>query len=286
MANKTIQSILRLPLIGKLFLIPYRFRVSSKYIFPTLKTQLKWLFASNETTNFTYELSEINRQHLISFIASITNKSYSKVEQYIIEIEQDKVLQQHLQSSIQQNRESYKADTSMKYGRRIGWYAFIRILKPKLIIETGVDKGLGSCIITSALARNKGEGHSGKYLGTDINPKAGYLLTPPYNQFGKILYGDSIESLKQLKEPIDMFINDSDHSSEYEAEEYEVVREKLSKSAIILGDNSHITDKLLKFALKTNRPFYFFKEEPKNHWHQGAGIGVVYEGEQFINNKV
>lgn len=48
---------------------------------------------------------------------------------------------------------------------------------------------------------------NGKYYGTDINPKAGYLLSGSYKEFSNILYGDSIESLASLDETIDLFIS-------------------------------------------------------------------------------
>ena len=112
--------------------------------------------------------------------------------------------------------------------------------------------------------------------GTDINPLAGYLLSGDYANYGSILYGDSIESLKKFDDEIDLFINDSDHSEEYEAGEYKTIANMLSQHAVILGDNSHYTDKLLEFSLETNRHFVFFQEKPKNHWYPGAGIGISF----------
>ncbi len=50
----------------------------------------------------------------------------------------------------------------------------------------------------------------------------------------------------------------------------------MNQKGIILGDNSHITDKLSKFSAKYNRKFIFFKEEPENHWYPGAGIGISF----------
>ena len=93
-------------------------------------------------------------------------------------------------------------------------------------METGVDKGLGSCVLSAALLRNHAEGHPGRYLGTDINPQAGWLFQGPYRKAGQILYGDSIESLQCLEGPIDLFINDSDHSAEYEEREYACITSK------------------------------------------------------------
>ena len=123
---------------------------------------------------------------------------------------------------------------------------------------------------------NQSEGYPGKYYGTDINPKAGYLFQAPYDEFGKILYGDSIESLKKLDDTIDLFINDSDHSIDYEMREFETIAAKLSPNAIVIGDNSHFSDKLINFAAKTGRNFLYFHEQPADHWYPGGGIGVAY----------
>src|SRR5439155_2350261 len=114
-------------------------------------------------------------------------------------------------------KEKYVADRQARFGRRIGWYAMVRATKPLLVVETGVDKGLGSCVIAAALMRNAKEGSPGKLLALDINPNAGYLLAAPYDKFGTMVYGDSLASIAAMKEPIDLFIHDSDHSAEHEA---------------------------------------------------------------------
>jgi hypothetical protein len=73
-----------------------------------------------------------------------------------------------------------------------------------------------------------------------------------------------------------LFINDSDHSADYEYAEYEVINPKLSQSAIILGDNSHVTDKLSLFSRLQARNYVFFSEKPDQHWYPGAGIGISF----------
>jgi predicted O-methyltransferase YrrM len=196
---------------------------------------------------------------------------------YIKEIEEDRELRKHIQDVTAKSALSITADKTVRFGRRIGWYALTRALKPKTVIESGVDKGLGSCVLAAALKRNKEEGYEGQYYGTDINPEAGYLLSGDYANYGCILYGDSIESLRNFDGMIDLFINDSDHSADYEAEEYKTIANKLSEHAIILGDNSHYTDKLLEFSLRTGRHFVFFREEPRDHWYPGAGIGISFK---------
>ena len=267
----------RIPILGRALLMIPRAKTALKYFSIPLLNLVKWLLKSKEKTNFTYDLEDNNKRYLASVIADITNTEFSRVWAYINEIEDDETLKKHIADATAKSDFAYRADKAVRFGRRIGWYAFARALKPKVIIETGVDKGLGSCILTAALKKNKEEGHDGKYYGTDINPDAGYLLSNDYRNFGSILYGDSIESLKKFNGAIDLFINDSEHSAEYEAAEYETIANKLSENAIILGDNSHCTNKLFEFSLKTNRHFVFFQEKPIGHWYPGAGIGVSFK---------
>jgi len=270
-------TIAKTPILGRILLTLFRAKVAVGYLQGSAANLFKWLFKSRETTNFTYDLKEDNKRYLASLIADITHITFGEAMDYIEEVEGDEKLKEHIADATMKSDLSFMADSEVRLGRRIGWYAFVRVLKPKVIVETGVDKGLGSCVLAAALKKNSEEGFEGRYYGTDINPQAGYLLSGEYANFGSILYGDSIESLEELDAPIDLFINDSDHSADYEAAEYQTVENKLSEKAIVLGDNSHCTDKLLEFSLKTKRHFVFFQEMPCAHWFPGCGIGISFK---------
>lgn len=236
----------------------------------------EWLIKSREITNYTYDLEVNNQRYLCALLSDVTEVSFDQIMSYIQELEEDKELRHHIHAAITRSNQAHVADRVVRYGRRLGWYAITRATKPRVVVETGVDKGLGSCVLAAALKRNKEEGHEGYYLGTDINPEAGYLLSGVYNNYGRILYGDSIKSLSGLNVAIDLFINDSDHSAKYEAEEYKTIAGMLSEHAIILGDNSHVTSELLDFSLATGRRFVFFQEKPSKHWYPGGGIGISF----------
>lgn len=274
--TKFQNTIIRIPFIGKVILVAYRAKTALGYFVGPLSNLIKWLFWSKEITNYSYDIEENNKKYLSSLIADILNVEFDTVMTYIREIEKDTELKRHIEDVTANSSLSFLADKEVQYGRRVGWYAFARALKPKTIIETGVEKGLGACVLAAALKRNKEEGYEGKYFGTDNDITAGYLFSGDYADYGSILYGDSIESLTKFDGTIDLFINDSDHSEEYEADEYNTIANKLSEHAIVLGDNSHVTNKLLNFSLKTNRHFIFFQEKPSEHWHPGAGIGISF----------
>lgn len=237
---------------------------------------MSWLLTSREYTNFTYDLTGLNKRYLAAFVSQVTAVDYQTILGHMRELEDDHNLRNHIRKLTRRGN-GKEQPNGPYFGRRLGWYAIVRTIKPRVVVETGVDKGLGSCILASALMRNSEEGYPGCYYGTDINPDAGQLLAKPFASFGKILYGDSIESLAKINTPIDLFINDSDHSADYEAREYRTVENKLSESAIVLSDNAHATGELLRFAERTGRQFLFFKEEPQGHWYPGAGIGAAFK---------
>jgi predicted O-methyltransferase YrrM len=239
---------------------------------------LKWGINSRETANYTYDLTEGNILYLAQTISVVTQVDSAKIIEYINEARNNTLLKEHIISETAKSPLKEYADLRVDFGRRLGWYAFARVLKPKIIVETGVDKGMGSVLLCSALLKNKEEGFEGRFFGTDINPEAGYLLSGVYREVGEILYGDSITTLSKFTDKIDLFINDSDHSADYEYQEYLTIKDKISENAILLGDNSHATDKLAIFSNETKRSFLFFREEPSGHWYPGAGIGISFIG--------
>ncbi|TAU82609.1 class I SAM-dependent methyltransferase [Rhizobium leguminosarum] len=253
---------------------PKRRSIALAYTLPSVRMAKEWAKKDKEVSNFYYDLTPANRDHLIQLISTITGVDYAVIDGYMSEMETDEELRNHLAQYMKASR--YGDDIEIAYGRRLGWYAIARIKKPKVLIETGVDHGVGSCVLASALLRNSSEGFPGRYYGTEIRSEAGALLAGKYATTGRILYGDSIQSLSAFNEPIDMFVNDSDHSGEYEYREYQTISEKLAPEAIILGDNAHVTDSLSRFSRESDRRFVFFSEKPLNHWYPGAGIGISF----------
>jgi hypothetical protein len=262
--------------IGRVLLMPWRFKSAATVTFKPVGQAVKWTFRSREHYNYSYDLEPLNLDYLAAFVSAITGESFAKTRGYIAEVENDNHLKEHVVRLSVASKEKWVADADARFGRRMGWYALIRAAKPKVVVETGVDKGLGSVVIAAALMRNSADGHFGELIGLDINPKAGYLLTPPYSKVGRIVYGDSLASIAAMTQPVDFFIHDSDHSAEHEGKELMSIRPKLSSNALVLSDNSAITSKLLEFARETGRDFLYFAEKPKDHWYPGEGIGVAF----------
>jgi hypothetical protein len=267
-------------------MVPVRLAAALRHSCAGVGRAFTWSVTSREDTNFTYELTPANLNVLAQLLAVVTGLDPKVCRTCIDEVAQDVELRQHVVQATKASCFRDQSDLEPRFARRLGWYALVRLKKPRVVVETGVDKGLGAVLLCSALLRNRTEGHPGRYFGTDINPQAGWLLSGPYAETGKILYGDSIASLQALNETVDVFINDSDHSAEYEAREYEVISGKLSSGAVILSDNAHVSDALERFSRSRGSSFLYFHEQPLNHWYRGAGIGFCFSAPSRWSNTV
>ena len=230
-----------------------RFKLAISYYKNNFKMIRNWISKKTENDNFYYELTQKNSKDLISLVSFIFNVPTELLTQYHEEIVKNDNLIKEIENTLK--KDPQLADIKVGFGRREAWYLIIRVLKPKVVIETGVHQGVGTCVITSALKKNTEEGYPGEYIGIDIDKSAGKLFHEPLTNYGKIIYSDSIEALYKFRGEIDVFINDSDHRSDYEAEEYMVIKDKLSSSGIILGDNSHTNSVLREFSIQSKRSF-------------------------------
>jgi predicted O-methyltransferase YrrM len=257
--------------------MPYRlFVVAMPTALRPLGQTIRWTFASKEHYNHTYHLTELNRLYLDSYVAVVSGHDFSTIQRYSKELEEDKVLYQTLVERTLASHERFNCDVEPRYGRRLGWYALVRATKPRVVVETGVDRGLGTAVIAAALKRNADEGFPGLVYATDIIPECGHLLAEPYKSYCRILIGDSVQSLKCFKESVDIFLHDSDHRPEYEWAEFVAIEQRLHPGSIVLSDNSQQTSKLLEFAQRIGKAFLFFQDAPKDHWWPGDGIGSAF----------
>jgi hypothetical protein len=278
MANPILQRVARIPGFRYANMIP-RAALACSYYTPVIGRIGRWLINSREDTNFSYDLREQNLLSLACTLSCITGVSRDKAFGYIKEGEEDPLLRDHVIRHTMSSPNRARSDAACRLGLRTGWYALVRILRPRIVVEAGVDKGLGAVSLAAALLRNHEEGFDGQYYGTDNNSNAGWLFSAPYDAAGKIFYGDSNSILEKIEEPIDLFINGIGLSA-YEAEQYRVLQHKLGRGAVILSETSRWSEALLKFSIASERGYLFFQAEPKDHWYPGNGIGFSFRLEE------
>ncbi|RBY75310.1 class I SAM-dependent methyltransferase [Geodermatophilus sp. TF02-6] len=251
--------------------LPVRAASVAGYDAQLLARSARWLARSREHTNYTYDLTDRNLGHLAWWVSVVTDTPVAEARAHIAEAREDGDLREHVREATLRSSRRGLADPTARLGRRLGWYAIARAVKPDRIVETGTDKGLGSVLLASALLRNG----RGRLTTVDVNPDSGYLIAGRYAEVVDRVVGDSVAVLGSSAEPVDVFLHDSLHTWEYETAELAAVDPRLSRRAVVLSDNSHVTDALSAWAEKTGRQFLFFREEPADHWYPGDGIGAA-----------
>jgi predicted O-methyltransferase YrrM len=269
-------AISRTPL-APIALFPIRLSKVAKYDLRILRSSVRWLITSREHHNYTYDLTALNREHLAWFVSDVCAVPVSRVREWMSELESDERLRDHIENTTAVSARRGLADRQVRYARRAGWYAMVRAIKPARVVETGTDKGLGTCVIAAALLRNAAEGHPGRVTSLDVNPEAGYLTkAEPWAGVIDLVIGDSVAALGALADTVDIFLHDSDHRASHERREFTAVEPRLAEDAIVLTDNVTKTDALLRHAEATGRRFLAFREQPTQHWYPGDGIGAAW----------
>jgi hypothetical protein len=252
--------------------LPLRARESLGHAGRVTGASVRWLATSREHTNFTYDLSPTNLEHLAWLVDTVTGCGVADARAWIDEASTDVELGAHVVAWTHQAKRAGISDPVARWGRRLGWYALVRATRPNLIVETGTDKGLGTCLLAAALRRNG----AGSLITVDVNPESGFLVQPPYAAVVERRIGDSIEILHDLDTTVDMFIHDSLHTDEHERAELAALDGRFTDRSLVLSDNAHVTTALSEWAEINGRHFLYFAERPIDHWYPGEGFGIAW----------
>ena len=128
-------------------------------------------------------------------------------------------------------------------------YCCVRVLRPRLMVETGVAHGYSSWVILNAMHRN-GTGalcsidlpsrDSNTAYNFDGTPDTGWMVPAALRPRWTLRLGDARqlmpETLRELGR-IDMFFHDSDHSYAHMQWEFATVWPSLAQRGVLLSDD-------------------------------------------------
>src|ERR1043166_1758824 len=130
-----LRRFLKFTAIGRLLLIPVRLFWALTFSCRQTWQVLRWAFTSKEHYNHTYHLTELNRQYLASYIAVVSGHPASEVRGFMDELEGDETLRATLREKARASPDRHNSDAEPRYGRRLGWYALVRVTKPRTVVE-------------------------------------------------------------------------------------------------------------------------------------------------------
>lgn len=141
------------------------------------------------------------------------------------------------------------------------FYALIRELKPRIVVETGTAAGSMTSYVLAALCQNG----KGRLYSIDIPPISGsltmemtielpdigFFIPDAFKELWTYIEGDARRELlplmARLRNEVDYFIHDSLHTSTHMLFEYSVARTFMQPDTIMVSDD-----------IRWNRAFYHF----------------------------
>lgn len=97
---KLLFALARIPVLGRIMLLPYRAKIAFRSIGHSTLRVIKWLFKSKEITNFTYDIEEGNKKHLAYLVSEVAKISNDDAQKYMREILEDKELSNHITKGV------------------------------------------------------------------------------------------------------------------------------------------------------------------------------------------
>jgi predicted O-methyltransferase YrrM len=272
--RSAVRSVLPVRMRRSIRLVPHRWKMVRYYggMRRSPVHSLRYLISDLEPDNFTYDIK--NDRELAHALATMAGAEEAAVLAFINEIRSDRDLAAMIEATL---RGRPDRNRTMPFGRRMGWYAVVRLRKPKLVYETGVHDGLGSIALLRALQRNRDEGAPGHLVGFDINPAAGWLIPDEMRGLYDLVIGDSLQRLPDSLSgrTVNMFVHDSDHSYEHEMAEWQIAKSHLGVGSILISDNAHACDAFQDFCAANGFQSMLWREVPRDHFYPGAGIGMA-----------
>ena len=231
----------------------------------------RFILIDPEPHNFTYEIG--NDSELAAWVAEVSGCDPDTALALLREPDHDEVLSRRLRAATRGHWLWAKSEPPL--GKRLGWYALVRALRPRLIIETGVHDGLGTLVLLRALERNGEDGARGRLVSFDVNPAAGWLVgEDPSWEFRREASQQGLPGVLSRGQPVDMFIYDGWHSYEHERDELQLVAPHLSPAGVLLSDDAQVTSALADVCVARELSFSAVFVRPQRHFHPGTALGA------------
>ena len=154
-----------------------------------------------------------------------------------------------------------KSHNLSEYHRAL--YIIARILKPEIVIETGVFEGHSSLALLLALKENnKGHLHSIDLPSPKLPPgkESGWIVPEHLRKRWDLRLGKSsdllLDLLKEVRE-VDIFLHDSEHSYENMHWEYKTAWRYIRKGGLLLSHDISQNSAFRDFAKHISEDYYY-----------------------------
>lgn len=224
-----------------------------------------------------YGVQRGREQYYLTKLASFLQCDKQEILRYFEEIDEEFI--DYLRSQTKTVTSQSYQEWREIYGRYI--YVIVRILRPGIVVETGVAAGISSAYILKALHRNGRGILFSIELSIPLQPtrdlwipegrEIGYAIPENLKTRWKLILGDSKEKLPELLNALntlDLFLHDSLHTYEHMTFEYKTAWKVLRKNGILLSDDVNLNKAFIDFCKRNNAGYMII----------GNRLGIIRKG--------
>jgi hypothetical protein len=260
--------------VGRVALIPYRFRHTVSLAKRSWGDYWRWLFLDREVTNYSYYITNASRRSLAEFVDRVSGRARGSAwhdwESFAREGRHE--LCQRVAAATRRNTYRWSQNPTVRIDQRLLYYLLVRAVQPRTVFQSGTARGVGACLVAAALRENARDGHPGRLVSTDLDPTQGYGIVPPYSEFVDFVSGDSVATLRSETAPIDLYIHDT-IPGDQALREFSALRPRFSPHGLVISTWS--TPGTRETAREWGRPHHEWADEPQGHWYRGTTFAVI-----------
>jgi hypothetical protein len=236
---------------------------------------IPYLLWDPEVCSFTYDIS--NEDELAAALARVLGRDAQEVQAAIVEAKADPEFGERLTTRL---RFAFRYKHIVRLnGQQLATWAVVRLMKPKLMVETGVLDGLGSLVALRAFELNRAEGHDGTLLSFDGAAGTGWLVPDNLKTGWRFIQELTTDALCRELEGrhVDVFIHDTEQSAEHQRWEFGVAVRHAADQIVLLAA-SDWGPALREVAGEAGGYYEHFIDAPRNHFYGGARLGFASVG--------
>lgn len=237
-----------------------------------LREHLRYVLTDPEVDNFTYELD--NEPELAGAVAEVLGATEQRVLALFAEAKADPVLR-GLAAPLR-----HRLDTKrhLPLGKRLAWYAAVRLRRPAIAVECGILDGLGSAAMLRALEVNAAEGGpDGRLLSFDILPGAGRLVPGALRARWEPVFEPTPGAIAPALRgrAVGLLVSDAGSDAARERAEYDAALVAPDGPVVLVAGSAQWTDVLADLAADRGVRYREVRDRPRDHFFAGQGTGIA-----------
>lgn len=233
---------------------------------------LRYLLFDPELDNYTFELAD--EDEFARAVAQAVDASLARIRELFEQLKEDARFNSDVRS---RTRGRLDVKRRPPLGRRLGWYALVRELRPRLVVECGVQDGIGSAVLLRALECNLEEGYPGRLMSFDAMPGAGWMVPDRMRQHWQLVtaYIDraTLDSVLAGEE-VGVLIEDTAAGYDVERLSYEAALDHAADRLVLVSGSAQVSSALKDLADERSLPYWQVQGRPRAHFHPGIQTGL------------